>query len=151
MHEKDELDSLESLYRAVMPERRILPGEQEDQKILNLARNQISSSVSEKVVSLQRYRKARAVWSGLAIAAGLLMGIVINPIADSIRDPHGLIDSQMLYMGEGPNHQAVALEELNAEELQTLIAELVLRGEIENAEALLAYFMSRYPNFGDKE
>ncbi len=151
MHDEEELERLESLYRQVMPEEKILISEEEDQNILNLARNHLDSGGTPKVVSIERYKKARVTWSGLSIAAGLLIGIMLNPISESNRNAVSPVDGQMIYMGDGPERQQIALDDLDASELQTLIAELVLRGELDSAEALLAYFRSRYPDFSAKE
>lgn len=152
MHdEEEELERLESLYRQVMPEEKIIISEEEDQNILNLARNHLDSGGTPRVVSIERYKKARVTWSGLSIAAGLLIGIMLNPIGEFSRNAVSPVDGQMIYMGDGPDRQQIALDDLDASELQTLIAELVLRGELDSAEALLTYFRSKYPNFSSKK
>ena len=151
MHDEEELKSLESLYRQVMPEENVLISEEEDQNILNLARKHLDSWGTSKVVSIESKKKARVTWSGLSIAAGLVMGIMLNPIGDFNRNAVAPVDGQMIYMGDGPERQQIALDDLDAAELQTLIAELVLRGELDSAEALLTYFRSKYPDFSSKE
>jgi len=152
MHEEDdELERLEALYKQVMPEKKILISEEEDRYILNLASNHLESGRVSKVVSIERYKKARVIWSGLSIAAGLLIGIMLNPISESNRNAVSPVDGQMIYMGDGAERQQIALDDLDATELQTLIAELVLRGELGSAETLLIYFRSKYPDFGLEE
>ncbi|EAQ96112.1 hypothetical protein [Congregibacter litoralis] len=151
MHEDKELEGLESLYKQVMPEAPIFISEEEDQQILNVARSHLDRSDKTKVVSIAQYRRARVAWSGLSIAAGLLIGIMLNITSEPDSSTASPINEQMLYMGDGPQRTQVALDDLDASELQTLIAELVLRGEIDNADALLDYFRSRYPDFSATE
>lgn len=151
MHDEEELEQLESLYRRVMPEEKILISEAENQKILNLARSHVDRGGTPKVISIDRYKRARVTWTGLSIAAGLLIGIMLNPITEFGRKAVAPIDGEMIYMGDGPERQKIALDDLDASELQTLIAELVLSGELDRAESLLAYFRTKYPDFSAKE
>ena len=134
-----------------MPEEKALISEEDDQNILNLARNYLNNGDKPQVLSIERYRKARVASSGLSIARGLLIGIGLNPISEINRNAISPVDGEILYMGDGPERQQIALDDLDASELRTLIAELVLGGELLSAEALLGYFSSRYSGFGAEE
>jgi hypothetical protein len=148
MDDDKELEELEALYSSVMPEEKILGSEEEDTRILNLAMAQLDSERTAAVVPIARYKKARVMWSGFSIAAGVLIGILFNPISDSRLNQFPFGDEQIVYMGEGAERQLISLDELDAPELQTLIAELVLRGELDSADELLSYLRSRYPELG---
>jgi hypothetical protein len=133
MHDQEELERLEALYRQIIPEEKILTSEQEDQKILNLAKNHLDRNDKLKVVSIERYKKARAIWAGLSIAAVFLIGILLNPISESYRNPISespkalpLADGQVIDIDDGSEHQQIASDDLEAPEDEKLVAESVL-------------------------
>jgi hypothetical protein len=147
--DKYELEQLEALYKEVASKRMNLTSKENDDAILQRAQDHINASVNPKVVSMNQYRKGKAIWSGFSIAAGLLLGLSIKIPDGKIAAPLPSFDHTLTYMGESNIPLPVDIDNLNAEEMQLVIAELVMSGEISRAQKLIAIFSEKFPHFED--
>ena len=148
MNDTEELERLEVLYKHVIPVNLVQITEKEDQAVINLARNHLHSKYSRTVVPIHQFRRAKIKWASLSIAAGLLIGIMLNPNKINSPSMAPSDDGHIVRMGENISHQQNSVNDLEADELQTLIAETVLKGEFEKAAILLDNLTDKYPEYG---
>jgi hypothetical protein len=146
-----ELADLEALYSEVLPVQLQHTPRATSDDIRRIAESHLSR-VGEKanVVQMGRPNRITAAFSGLSLAAGLVLGIFIANYSDNMTLLTSADGGQgVVFMGG----DAVAkdINNLNgsgADIWQKQIAEYVLLGEMKKAETLNIEFNKRFPDFG---
>jgi hypothetical protein len=152
-----ELEELEQLYRSIVPDESAGAPEEVAAKVKYFAREHINQIESKKVVSINKYRRAKASWSGIGLAAGIILGIYTGSQVAvfsqlGARDENIVYaesgDSDMVFMGSKEALDAVkSLEDSTEDEWQRKIAELALLGEMSMVESLSKEFNRRFPDY----
>lgn len=143
----DELDELEAIYRDTIKTPIGVTTQGEDSTVLELARRNIAIDDTTNVISIEHFRKARAIWSGFSVAAGILLGYLINAPIDQINEPEILTGYKITYMGTNEKPVSVDTSSMSREEMQSLIAELAISGHITQAHELIIIFRKRFSDY----
>tara|TARA_R110002072_G_scaffold190881_4_gene347759 strand:+ start:312 stop:782 length:471 start_codon:yes stop_codon:yes gene_type:complete len=143
-----ELEELEQLYRSVVPDLREAAPDEVTAKVKHAAEAHLSRLGSGKVISIGEYRKTKAFWSGIGLAAGITLGVFLGTLGGSQVSPDDR-GAGMVFMGQKQAIEAAkSLEGSGPEEWQKKIAEHALLGDMRTVEALSKEFNKRFPDYG---
>lgn len=143
-----ELEELEQLYRSVVPSQREAAPDEVTARVKHAAEARLNRMGSNKVVSMGEYRKTKAFWSGIGLAAGIVLGVFLGTLGEGLLSPDDHAPG-MVFMGQGEAIEATkSLEDSGPEEWQKKIAEHALLGDMRTVEALSKEFNKRFPDYG---